>query len=223
MARDAAYFTAAAASLPCRSIGGDFYDYVDLPDGAVGFALGDVAGKGPPAALLSALMQGMFAAQAARSEPPSTTMSRVNLALYRRGIESRFVTLMYGALSPNGSLTYCNAGHNPPLIISGRGDNVRRLECGGPIVGLFEGAPYDEETVSLAPGDWLIVFSDGVSEALSAGGDEYGEARIVNVVQRNAGAEPQQMLEAIFTDVRAFATGAAQSDDITAMVLRYRG
>ena len=223
MARDAAYFTAAAASLPCRSIGGDFYDYVDLPDGAVGFALGDVAGKGPPAALLSALMQGMFAAQAARSEPPSTTMSRVNLALYRRGIESRFVTLMYGALSPNGSLTYCNAGHNPPLIISGRGDNVRRLECGGPIVGLFEGAPYDEETVSLAPGDWLIVFSDGVSEALSAAGDEYGEARIVTVVQKNAGTEPQQMLEALFADVREFATGAAQSDDITAMVLRYRG
>ena len=150
-------------------------------------------------------------------------MSRVNLALYRRGIESRFVTLMYGALSPDGSLTYCNAGHNPPLIISERGDNVRRLECGGPIVGLFEGAPYDEETVSLAPGDWLIVFSDGVSEALSAAGDEYGEARIVTVVQQNAAAEPQQMLEAIFADVRAFATGAAQSDDITAMVLRYRG
>ena len=223
MARDAAYFTAAAASLPCRSIGGDFYDYVDLPDGAVGFALGDVAGKGPPAALLSALMQGMFAAQAARSEPPSTTMSRVNLALYRRGIESRFVTLMYGALSSNGSLTYCNAGHNPPLIISSKGDNVRRLEGGGPIVGLFEGAPYDEETVSLAKGDWLIVFSDGVSEALSAAGEEYGEARIVTVVQRNTGGEPQQMLEALFADVREFATGAAQSDDITAMVLRYRG
>ena len=223
MARDAPYFTAAAASLPCRSIGGDFYDYVDLPEGAVGFVLGDVAGKGPPAALLSALMQGMFAAQAARSEPPSTTMSRVNLALYRRGIESRFVTLMYGALSPDGQLTYCNAGHNPPLIISERGDNVRRLECGGPIVGLFEGAPYDQETVTLAPGDWLIVFSDGVSEALSAAGDEYGDARIVSCVQQAMGAEPQQMLDALFADVRAFAHGAAQSDDITAMVLRYRG
>ena len=223
MARDASYFTAAAASLPCRSIGGDFYDYVDLPDGAVGFALGDVAGKGPPAALLSALMQGMFAAQAARSEPPSTTMSRVNLALYRRGIESRFVTLMYGALMPDGQLTYCNAGHNPPLIIGAKGENVRRLECGGPIVGLFEGAAYDEETVTLSPGDLLIVFSDGISEALSAAGDEYGESRIVTVVQRNASAEPQQMLEALFADVRSFAQGAAQSDDITAMVLRYRG
>jgi phosphoserine phosphatase RsbU/P len=223
MARDAPYFTAAAASLPCRSIGGDFYDYVDLPDRALGFVLGDVAGKGPPAALLSAMMQGMFAAQAARSEPPSTTISRVNLALYRRGIESRFVTLMYGALEQGGQLTYCNAGHNPPLVISAAGDNVRRLECGGPIVGLFEGATYDEETVVLAPGDWLIVFSDGVSEALSADGDEYGDARIVACVQQNASAAPQQLLDALFADVRQFAHGAAQSDDITAMVLRYRG
>ena len=223
MARDAPYFTAAAASLPCRSIGGDFYDYVDLPDRALGFVLGDVAGKGPPAALLSAMMQGMFAAQAARSEPPSTTISRVNLALYRRGIESRFVTLMYGALEQSGQLTYCNAGHNPPLVISAAGDNVRRLECGGPIVGLFEGATYDEETVVLSPGDWLIVFSDGVSEALSAEGDEYGDERIVACVQQNASAAPQQLLEALFADVRQFAHGAAQSDDITAMVLRYRG
>ena len=220
MARDAAYFTAAAASLPCRSIGGDFYDYVDLPQGALGFVLGDVAGKGPPAALLSAMMQGMFAAQAATSARPSETITRVNLALYRRGIESRFVTLMYGCLRNDGGLTYCNAGHNPPLIISPSGA-VRRLECGGPIVGLFEGATFDEETVTLSTGDWLIVFSDGVSEALSAADEEYGDARIVEVVKKNNGLQPQQMLEALFTDVRTFAKGAAQSDDITALVLRY--
>src|SRR5262245_39393292 len=104
--RTGVYFKAAAASLPCRSIGGDFYDYVDLSDGSLGFALGDVAGKGPPAALLSAMMQGIFAAQAAGSDPPSQTVTRVNLALYRRGIESRFVTLMYGALYPDGRLRY---------------------------------------------------------------------------------------------------------------------
>src|SRR5918994_441565 len=149
--RAGAYFAAAAASLPCRSIGGDFYDYVDLPDGTLGFALGDVAGKGPPAALLSAMMQGMFAAQAASSDTPAKTISRVNLALYRRGIESRFVTLMYGALYADGRLTYCNAGHNPPLVIGSQG--FRRLERGGPIVGLFEGAVYEQETVRLAPGD----------------------------------------------------------------------
>jgi phosphoserine phosphatase RsbU/P len=217
--RTGGYFRAAAASIPCRSIGGDFYDYVDLPDGTFGFALGDVAGKGPPAALLSAMMQGIFAAQAAASDTPSQTIARVNLALYRRGIESRFVTLMYGALGADGHLTYCNAGHNPPLIIGSGG--MRRLEVGGPIVGLFEGVQFEEETVVLAPGDWLIVFSDGVSEALSAEGEEYGEARIVQTVQAQTGTEPPQMLQAIFTDVRAFTRGAPQSDDITALVLRY--
>jgi serine phosphatase RsbU (regulator of sigma subunit) len=218
--RSGAYFRAAAASLPCRSIGGDFYDYVDLSDGSFGFALGDVAGKGPPAALLSAMMQGIFAAQAAGSDSPSRTIAKVNLALYRRGIESRFVTLMYGSLMADGKLLYCNAGHNPPLVIGSDGA-FRRLECGGPIVGLFESASYEEETVTLTPGDWLIVFSDGVSEALSASGEEYGESRIVSVVQRNQGLEPQKLLETIFADVRAFARGAAQNDDITAMVLRY--
>src|SRR5215467_12601450 len=186
------FFRTAASSLPCRSIGGDFYDYVDLPSGGFGFALGDVAGKGPPAALLSAMMQGIFAAQAAASDTPCQTIARVNLALYKRGIESRFVTLMYGALEADGRLTYCNAGHNPPLVI-GKG-GVRRLETGGPIVGLFENAIFEEETVSLAGGDWLIVFSDGVSEALSADGEEYGEPRII---------------------------AAAESDAITALVLRY--
>ncbi|HSC29427.1 MAG TPA: SpoIIE family protein phosphatase [Vicinamibacterales bacterium] len=219
--RAGAYFRAAAASLPCRSIGGDFYDYVDLSDGSFGFALGDVAGKGPPAALLSAMMQGIFAAQAAGSDSPSQTIGRVNLALYRRGIESRFVTLMYGALYADGRLTYCNAGHNPPLVVGHGG--FRRLECGGPIVGLFEAAKFEEETVKLSPGDWLVVFSDGVSEALSASGDEYGEARILSVVQQHGAVEPQKLLEALFSDVREFARGAAQSDDITAMVLRYGG
>jgi len=223
MARAGSFFTAAAASLPCRSIGGDFYDYVDLQDGALGFALGDVAGKGPPAELLSAMMQGIFAAQAASNDSPSQTISRVNLALYRRGIESRFVTLMYGAMKPDGNLTYCNAGHNPPLIIapSDTTQKVRRLECGGPIVGLFDAATFEEETVKLNPGDWLIVFSDGVSEAMSASGDEYGEGRIVTLVEGNKSLEPQQLLEALFADVRDFTRGAPQSDDITAMVLRY--
>jgi sigma-B regulation protein RsbU (phosphoserine phosphatase) len=214
-----AFFRTSASSIPCRSIGGDFYDYVDLPTGAFGFALGDVAGKGPPAALLSAMMQGIFAAQAAASDTPCQTIARVNLALYKRGIESRFVTLMYGSLEPDGRLTYCNAGHNPPLVV-GKG-GVRRLEVGGPIVGLFEHAVFQEETVVLAPGDWLIVFSDGVSEAMAANGDEYGEARILSVVDRQTSLAPYDLLQAIFADVRAFTKGAPQSDDITALVLRY--
>ena len=143
-ARVGSYFRAAAASLPCRSIGGDFYDYVDMSGGALGFALGDVAGKGPPAALLSAMMQGIFAAQAASSDRPSQTIARVNLALYRRGIESRFVTLMYGVLAP----TARSSTATPATIrrsSSASGSGVRRLDRGGPIVGLFETATYEDE------------------------------------------------------------------------------
>src|SRR5215471_3283871 len=214
------FFTLAAASIPCRSIGGDFYDYVDLPDGSFGFALGDVAGKGPPAALLSAMMQGIFAAQAAASDTPCQTITRVNLALYKRGIESRFVTLMYGTLEPDGRLTYCNAGHNPPLVVGKSG--VRLLETGGPIVGLFEWATFEEETVTLSPGDWLIVFSDGVSEALSADGEEFGEQRIITAAEKYQNLAPPEFLQAIFADVRAFTKGAPQSDDITALILRFQ-
>ena len=212
------FFRAAAASVPCRSIGGDFFDYINF-DRAFGFALGDVAGKGPPAALLSALMQGIFAAQAASTLGPAATVALVNTALVRRGIESRFVTMFYATLTPEGQLTYCNAGHNPPLLIERGG--VRRLEIGGPIVGLFEAAPFEEETVQLAPGDRLVIFSDGVSEASNAAGEEYGEARILERLARDADDDPTAILESLLAGIREFAAGTPQSDDITAMVLRY--
>jgi serine phosphatase RsbU (regulator of sigma subunit) len=216
-----AYFNAAAASIPCRSIGGDFFDYLDLQGGTFGFALGDVAGKGPPAALLSAMLQGVFAAQVDSTEGPASTVVRVNHALYKRAIENRFVTLLYAVLSPDGKLTYCNAGHNPPILVS-KG-SVRRLEVGGPIVGLFEAVPFEEETVTLQPGDWVIVFSDGVSEALSAAGEEFGDPRIIDCVLKNEDQDPRVIVERLFTSVRDFTAGAAQSDDVTAMVVRFQG
>jgi serine phosphatase RsbU (regulator of sigma subunit) len=216
--QNGAFFQAAAASLPCRSIGGDFFDYIDL-DRGFGFALGDVAGKGPPAALLSALMQGIFAAQATSTEEPSATMKLVNTALVHRGIESRFVTIFYGIITPDGRLTYCNAGHNPPLLF-GRG-GLRKLEVGGPIVGLFEGAVFDQETVQLAKGDRLVIYSDGVSEAANVAGEEYGDARIVQTLKGADADSPQAILTRLLASVRDYALGAPQSDDITAMVLRY--
>jgi sigma-B regulation protein RsbU (phosphoserine phosphatase) len=213
------FYRASSASLPCRSIGGDFFDYVDLPDGSFGFALGDVAGKGPPAALLSALLQGIFAAQAASDLAPAETIDRVNTALFRRGIENRFVTLMYGKLGRDGTLTYCNAGHNPPLIVSKA--DVRRLEVGGPIVGLFEQVPFDQETIGLSPEECLVIYSDGISEALNLAGDEFGEGRIVDSVRRVLGRDPQQILEHLFASVRDFSKGAPQGDDITGMIVTF--
>ena len=215
------FYHAAAATIPCRSIGGDFFDYLDLPDGHFGFALGDVAGKGPPAALLSAMMQGIFAAQATQTEGPAVSVARVNLALFRRGIESRFVTLFYGMLTSDGRLTFCNGGHNPPMLVTRSG--VRRLETGGPIVGLFEFAGFDEETVQLDPGDYLVTFTDGVSEALSTTGEEFGDERILECLEARPDSAPDDLLHRLFERVREFTAGAPQSDDVTALVVRYEG
>ena len=215
------FIEAAAASIPCRSIGGDFFDYIDQASGEFGFALGDVAGKGPPAALMSAMMQGMFAAQAHFTAGPAPAITNMNKALCRRGLESRFVTLMYGLVSASGQLTYCNAGHNPPFVIGKSG--VRRLEAGGPVVGLLEFAPYDQETIQLDAGDTIVIFSDGVSEALNSAGEEFGDQRLLEAVQLAGAARAQGVVEHLLAAVRAFTHGAAQSDDITVMVARYAG
>ena len=215
-----AYFDAVGQSVPCRSIGGDFFDYVDLPDGAFGFAVGDVAGKGAPAALLTAVLQGVFSAQASSGSSPAETLAKVNLALIRRAIESRFATGLYAVVRPDGQLTSCNAGHNPPMLFTKSG--IKRLETGGLILGLFEHATFEQETLSLEPGDLLVAFSDGVTEAMSASGEEYGEDRLVACVG-SRDRSPQEVVDSIFASVREFTTGAVQSDDVTALVVKYEG
>src|SRR5207249_6588596 len=168
--RTGPFFTTAAASVPCRAVGGDFFDYVDLPTGAFGFILGDVAGKGSPAALLAAAVLGMFSAEATYQASPASLITRLNHGLFRRAIEARLLTTFYGMLGPNGLFTYCNAGHNAPILVSSSG--MRRLDKGGVVLGLFEHASFDEETILLQPGDLIVAFSDGVTEALNPAGEE---------------------------------------------------
>ena len=218
--RSGAFFEAAAATLPCRSIGGDFFDYIDRPDGALAFALGDVAGKGPPAALLGALMQGSLAAEGSVGAGPAATMTTVNTALVRRGIQGRFVTLFYAVLYPDGRLVYCNAGHNAPVLVTRTG--VQRLDTGGMVVGLFDGTPFDEGTLRLQPDDYLVVFSDGVSEAMNAAEEEYGDERLLACLAGMTGTGCEPRLQEIFAGVERFTAGAPQHDDVTAMVVTYR-
>jgi sigma-B regulation protein RsbU (phosphoserine phosphatase) len=198
--RTGEFFSTAAASVPCRAIGGDFFDYVDLSSGRFGFIIGDVAGKGSPAALLAAALLGMFSAEAVYHESAAALMKRLNGSLLRRAIEARFLTTFYGVLSRDGSLTYSNAGHNAPVLMTR--DGVRRLETGGLILGLFEHAIFEEETVALHPGDFVIVFSDGVTEALNAAGEEFTDARLLACIQSHRGDSPQAMLDALLSDVR---------------------
>jgi len=213
------HFDVAAASIPCRSIGGDFFDYFNLTDGQFAFTLGDVAGKGPPAALLTAMIQGAFAAQVTSTDSPAALMAHINRTLIRRAVQSRFVTVMYGVLAPDGRLTYSNAGHNPPILIGRNG--VRRLETGGLILGLFPHATYEEETLTLDDGDTLVVFSDGVTEAVNAAGEEFGEPRLLQCVEEHHNSAPEALRDSILAAVRTFAASAAQNDDVTALVLRY--
>ena len=215
-----AHFDVAGASNPCRAIGGDFFDYFHLPNGAFGFALGDVAGKGPPAALLTAMIQGVLSSQVVSAASPAQLMATVNASLIRRSIQNRFATVLYGALSPDGRLIYSNAGHNPPMLL--RRNGVQRLETGGLIVGLFPQASYDEETLQLEDGDVLVVFSDGVTEAFNAAGEEFGETRLLACLEANRRCEPAHLLQKVLSCVQEFTASAAQSDDVTALVLKYR-
>ena len=215
-----AFFRTSASSIPCRSIGGDFYDYVDLPTGAFGFALGDVAGKGPPAALLSALVQGIIAAQTASSDGPSATLARVNKAMIRRAVAARYATMFYGELHADGRLVYGNAGHNPPIVMATDG-TVRRLDAGGPPVGLFDGIPYDSGEVQLSAGDRVIVFSDGVSEACNISEEEFGDARIIAVASALSDPSASALVDALMAELRSYTGAAPQGDDITALVIAY--
>ena len=203
-------------------IGGDFFEYVALADGALGFTLGDVAGKGAPAGLLGARIQEIFSAHAPILAAPASTVARINTTLLGRSLESRFVTMVYGILHPDGRLRYCNAGHNPPVLVTSSG--VCRLHTGGMIVGLFDDAEFEEETIQLTTNDLLVVFSDGISEATNDRDQEFGDAGIIKSVwvapdQR----DPNAVLTRLFVHLHAFTVNELQGDDMTALVPRYRG
>ena len=174
-----------------------------------------------PAGLLGARVQEIFTHRAPDNDPRSA-VTAINQALVRKRLSARFVTLFYGVLSPTGELTYCNAGHNAPFLIGPAG--VRRLTTGGLIVGLFPEAEYEQGVVPLHPDDILVTFSDGVSEALSVDGEEFGDDRILACV--NAAAPhtgPEELVALVVAAVREFTVGEPQNDDITVLVVRFLG
>jgi sigma-B regulation protein RsbU (phosphoserine phosphatase) len=200
-------------------IGGDFFDYQTLPGGRLGVGLGDITGKGPAAALLASLVQGVLASQAVDADGwPRATVGLLNRILLSRQFESKFVTLFLAALAPDGTLTYCNAAHNPPLLFAAGG--VTRLETGGTIIGAFPEAEYEHGVVRLNAGDTLVVFSDGVSEAANAVDDEFGEARVVELIKGVLHEPPDRVLAAIIEGAVAFTGDVGPRDDLTALVLR---
>jgi len=204
-----------AKTTPCRDVGGDFFDYNERP-GGLSFVLGDVAGKGTSAALLTAVIQGLFAAEAESLDAPSAVVTRVNRALCRRAVAARFVTAFYGQID-HGRLRYCNAGHNPPFLLTET--EAKRLDVGGCVMGLFDSAIYESAEVAVGPGDLLVVFSDGVTEAVNMGGEELGDDRLAATLERVRGRSAAEVLSAVERDVRVFCGSAPARDDVTVMVL----
>lgn len=214
------YCEAVADSIPCLAIGGDFFELVQLPSGSFGIALGDVAGKGPASALVAAMIQGMLATEVEHEGSPSAVLSRLNRMLAPRGLEPRFATLVYGILSPDGQFVYSNAGHTLPIVVSE--GHTRRLKAGGPALGMFLESQFAEETLSLAEGEHVIVYSDGITEARDAQDQEFGDQRLVSCISAAPGSSAADMLARILGAVQDFCRGAPQSDDITAAVVRLK-
>ena len=226
-----ARWEAAADSIPCRAIGGDFFEITELSSGGLAVALGDVEGKGTPAALVGAMLHGMFASDTWTGLGPAATLSRMNrqlvasrsgnneIAVRQKG--SRFVSLVYGVLSPDGRFVYSNAGHVRPALLSAGGDLVR-LTTGGPILGAFPSPSFEEAEVRLSAGNTLLLFSDGVTEARNAQDEEFEEERLLACAVENRACSPAEMLDRILGAVRDFCGPTPQTDDITVTVTRLR-
>jgi phosphoserine phosphatase RsbU/P len=218
--RNLAYVQACSQNLPCHEVGGDYFDYFDIEGGRFGFAVGDVAGKGMPAALLASLIQGILSTQTLFNIPLPEMMSNVNRNLAQRDTCNRFVTFFFGILDSDGNCIYVNAGHNPPFLLR-RDGSMTELTTGGMVLGLFPAAQYEAETVKLDPGDHLVLFTDGVVEALNSEGEEFGKERLVALMRANAQADTAEIKNCLQEAVISFSAHAPQHDDITLMVLGF--
>lgn len=219
--RDGLFYRASGTSVPCRALGGDVFDYVDLPDGRLGIIVGDVAGKGPPAAVLAAAAHGMFTASAEAYQPinPATLMTRLNRWLLRRPIEARFLTAFYGILASDGGFVFCNAGHNPPLLVTRAG--IRCLTTGGSVVGMFDSITFGDGVEKLEPGDFIVAYSDGITEALNAAGEEFTDERLIAAVERLRDEPADAIVAGVISAVRLFCGAERPNDDVTVVVVRY--
>ena len=209
---------------PALGVGGDYYDFLALPQGHLGVAIGDVSGKGIAAALMMASLQASLRGEATRApENLAAAVANVNRLVYEASSANRYATFFYGQYDPRTrKFDYVNAGHNPPMLFhcsSGQWA-VTRLDVGGTVVGLLETYAYEQGSVSLIQGDILVAFTDGISEAMDSADEEWGEARMIDTIQRCDGLTAQEVLQRILSAADAFVAGAKQHDDMTLVILR---
>ena len=207
-------------SFPCYEIGGDYYDFIQRDDGRLVIALGDVSGKGTAAALLMSSLHAAIHAQTGSHDTLVQTISAVNRYLAENIPPNRFVTLFYAELDPeSGALSFLNAGHNPPLIVHAAG-TVEQLASGGLPLGIKADADYREGRTHLQLGDVLVIYSDGVTEAASPNGEEFGPTRLYEVVSRNVDASAAGIRDRIESALTKFSQGTQAADDITLVIVK---
>lgn len=208
-----------------KSVGGDFYDFfwLDESQTKLGFIIADVSGKGVPAALFMTVSRTLLRAHAAHSSSPGETFTKANIALEQGNTKMMFVTAFYGILdTQTGTVTYCNAGHNPPHIQ--RASEVESLtKQHGMALGVMAEQTYKDDTVELQDNDLLFLYTDGVTEAETSDGHFFGDAALVNSLNTNRNLAASELINTIGTEVNQFAAGWPQSDDITMLALRYLG
>jgi len=209
---------------PVLGVGGDYYDFLALPEGQLGVAVGDVSGKGIAAALMMASLQASLRGEVAHADGNLTRLvSNVNRMIYEASSMNRYATFFYAQYEPHTRrLAYVNAGHNPPMLFLRRkgGWQLERLETGGTVVGLIEHAAYEQGNVTLEAGSILIAFTDGVTEAINYDNEEWGEARLRATVESAGKLSAREIVDHILCGVDRFTRGTAQHDDMTLVVLR---
>jgi serine phosphatase RsbU (regulator of sigma subunit) len=204
-----------------RQVAGDFYDFFELPGRRLGLVIADVADKGIPAALFMALTRALVRAAALEDVSPAVVLARVNDLLVSDAQQGMFVTAVYAVLSlETGQLVYANAGHHLPLLLRSHTGDLERLEGAGIALGVIEGIEQAERDITLEPGDYLILYTDGITEAFSPEGEIYSEERLWATIQTTCSDGAQAMMKAIDDSVIAFVGDSPPSDDVTLMVVR---
>jgi sigma-B regulation protein RsbU (phosphoserine phosphatase) len=207
-----------------KEVGGDFYDYYALDDDRIFLVIGDVSGKGVPASLVMAVTMTLFKAYARPERSPAEVAAKVNDKLADGNETGLFVTAFCAVLDlSTGVVRYANAGHNPPLVLRERGESAYVPRLGGLVLGGVPDYPYRTGSLTLAPGDTLVLYTDGVTEAMNAGQALFGDARLLDACRPERHRAPQVVVEALLGAVREYAGDAPQSDDITILALRYLG
>ena len=213
----------AGTSLPARAVGGDYYDYIPLPDARWGLGVGDVSGKGLPASLLMSNVQATLRGQALLTDAVGTCLAHTNQLLCQRIRRGTFVTLFYGVLDPaRHAFHYANAGHNRPLL-AGADGSVTTLDLGGLVLGFMPDQDYAEATHPFAPGDVLLIYSDGIVEAMNAQRIQYGEERLTEVLRQHRAAPAHTLIDQVRLAVQHHAGSTPQTDDMTMLVIKRDG